>query len=267
MEENENLKSQYHSQDENHASSPSGKPDIDDQGFFMMEPALELDEQDGIDGPHSFSSQYASPGSKSRHSQDQFEGFEPARGVGPSNQQFQKSFQSSEIEEAESELGANGSEGLIQEEGEPLQVDNNFEEPPETDNSQFSNDFEPQNVDSPHAPSDRIRDEKFHYSDEKKMGIEKDQLGSDLDDSKEDFKEELAKSDTASSNDQLYNDIEPIDTSCTRSKEYEDNPSPNPSSLASVSTNSAMESRGRRSPAMRGAHEILKRNRRRRAES
>jgi hypothetical protein len=205
MEENENLSSQYLSQDDNPASSPSGKPEVDDQGFFMMEPALELDEPGDIDGPRNFSSQYASPGSKSRHRQDQLEGF------------------------------ANGSEGLA-------------EEPPETDNSQFSIDFQTPSADSP-------RDEKFYYSDEKKMGMEKDELSSDFRGSKE----ELAKSGTVSTNDQPYNDIEPIDTSYTK-------PSLNPSSPASMSMNSGMESKGHRSPALRGAHEILKRNRRRRAD-
>jgi len=204
MEENENPSSQYLSQDDNPASSPSGKPEVDDQGFFMMEPALELDEQDGVDGSRIFSSEYASPGSKSRHRQDQLEGF------------------------------ANGSEGLV-------------EEPPETDNSQFSIHFKSPSAESP-------RDENFYYSDEKKMGMEKDELSSAFHDSKE----ERAKSGTASTNDQPYNDIEPIDITYTK-------PSLNLSSQAGVSTNSGME-KGHQSPALRGAHEILKRNRRRRAD-
>ena len=115
--------------------------------------------------------------------------------------------------------------------------------------------------------SDPIRDEQFHYSDEKKIGIEEDEEGFGLNDSTEDLKEELAKSDKASANDKPYNSIEPIDTSHTRPKEFGDNQSPNPSSPADVSTNSAIESRGHQSPSMRGAHEILKRNRRRRAEA
>jgi len=291
MEENENLSPHYHT---------SSKPDIDDQGFFRMEPALNLVIQDETHRPD----QCISPVSESRHYQEQFEGFEPASGdegpedslpasdenseddlISPSSQRFQEAFQSSEIEDhfqESTKMGANVGEGLIQEEGESLEVDDNFEEPrgidgnietPQQDKqlispeiNEFSYDHEPPNVESLHVPSYPICDEKFQFSDEKKMGIEKDEVDSDLNNSKDDFKEELAKSDNASTNDQPYNSIEPIDTSYTRPKEYEDSPSPYPISPADVSTNSAMESRGHQSPAMRGAHEILKRNRRRRVE-
>jgi len=304
MEDNGNLSSHHHSQGENYVSSPSRKPDIDDQGFFMMEPSLNLDVQDGIDGLNKSSSQYVSPVSESRHNKDQFEGVEPARGdeqpedSSPANnndfqdnmmlhssEQIQEAFQPSRIENRIQDLtetGADEIEGLIEKEGEPLEVDDNFEESPQIDgnieslhqvtertypeNNQFSDYFEPQNIKSPQVTSDPIRDEQFHYSDEKKIGIEEDE-GFGLNDSTEDLKEELAKSDKASTNDKPYNSFEPIDTSHTRPKEYGDNQSPNPLSPADVSTNSTIESRGHQSPSMRGAHEILKRNRRRRAEA
>ena len=98
-----------------------------------------------------------------------------------------------------------------------------------------------QNLVSPRTPT-VLRDEKLQYSDEKKVGID------------------------VSTNDQPYNDIEPIGTSHSRKSDYNSSLSQHPSSPTNVSTNSSIDSRGHQSPAMRGAHEILKRNRRRRAE-
>lgn len=214
MEENDKFSAQYSTQGENHALSPSNKPDIDDQGFFRMEPSSELGAEDGIQVSSNFSSGHISSKSESRQNQDQLEGFS----------------------------------------------ENNFEGP-EVDGTQ-------KNVELAHGASDPIIDEKYPYSDEKKVGNEKDELDSDMNDSKEDV-DELMKSDNkASSNDQPYNDIDPIDTSCVSPKGYDDSQSPYPFSPAGGSTNSPMERRGHhQSPAMRGAHEILKRNRRRRAES
>ena len=191
MEENESMSP-------HRVPSTSSKLDIDDQGFFRLDPTSK--------GSGNLSSKHVSPVPESRH-----------------NHQFQNAFQADEFEnhfEDVTDIGANGSEGLIQ-----------------------------------------------NYSDEKKMGIEKDEADSDLNYSKEGGDEELGKSDRSSSHAQPYNDIEPIETSYTRPAEYEENPSPLPVSPAGVSTSSVTDSMGRQSPAMRGAHEILKQNRRRRAES
>jgi len=221
MEENENQNPQYHTHDQNHVSSLSGKPDIDDQGFFRMAPGFESEAQDGIDDPDNFSSKYVSPVSESRHARE-FEGFEerpedPSLAIGNS---------------LEEPLEANRNTGTTQQD---MQI--------------VSNDLERQNVVSPQLSSNGTSDEKFPYSDEKKVGTENEGVA-DPNDSEE-FVEEPANSDVIGS----------IDTSHTRPKEYEDSPSAYPFSP------SAMESRGRQSPAMRGAHEILKRNRRRRAEA
>lgn len=108
-----------------------------------------------------------------------------------------------------------------------------------------------------HPESDEYLHDKSGYSDEKKMGSENE--------NEERFTEEIENN--ASPYHQPYNDIDPIDTSHTRSAEYGESPLPNPHSPARLSANSALDSRGRQSPAMKGAHEILKRNRRRRAES
>lgn len=222
MEENENQNPQYHTHDQNHVSSLPGKPDIDDQGFFRMAPGFESEAQDRIDDPDNFSSQYVSPVSESRHARE-FEGFEQ-RPKDPS-----------------------------------LAVSNSLEEPLEAnryigttqqDKQVVSHDLERQNVVPSQLSSNGTSDEKFPYSDEKKIGTENEGVA-DPNDLKEEFWEEPANSDVIGS----------IDTSHTRPKEYEDSPSAYPFSP------SAMESRGHQSPAMRGAHEILKRNRRRRAEA
>ena len=196
MEENEKLNA-------DDVLSPSRNPNIDDQGFFRVEPAPE--------GHDNFSSDHVSPVSASRHNN-------------------QNAFQSNEFDDefqVATDVGAHVSEGLVQEGGAQIA---------HHENNQYSN-------------------EKSGYPDEKKIGIEQDE---------EALTEEIESK--ASPHRQPYNDIDPIDTSHTRPVEY-DEPSPHPFSPADVSTNSAMESSGHQSPAMRGAHEILKRNRRKRAES
>ncbi len=196
MEENEKLNS-------DDVLSPSRNPNIDDQGFFRVEPAPE--------GNDNFASDYVSPVSASRHNN-------------------QNAFQSNEFDDefqVATDVGAHVSEGLVQEGGAQIV---------HRENNEYSN-------------------EKSGYPDEKKMGIEQDEEG---------LTEEIESK--ASPYRQPYNDIDPIDTSHTRPVEY-DEPSPHPFSPADVSTNSAMESMGHQSPAMRGAHEILKRNRQKRAES
>ena len=305
MEYNESLSPRYIDDVENHVSSPPRKPGIDDQGFFTMEPTLDVPAQDGIIGPDDFSDHHASPVSESsRHNQEQFKGFEPARDdeypeesrspesnhnqyfqdnpTSPSNQYFQESFESPENDEHDeyehfkeaTGVSVDQSEGSIQEPDEPIQIEDSSQESHEIDeymvniSNEFTDDYESHNVESTHRVlSNPIGDEEFHHSDEKKFGIEKDEVDSDLNDSEEFSKEELEMSDEQSTNDQPRNDIvEPIDTSYTRPSEYDDNPSPYPFSPAGMSTNSGMDSRGHQSPAMRGAHEMLKRNRRRRHE-
>jgi hypothetical protein len=241
MEENENLSPHYDTQGENYASSPLSKLDVDDQGFFRLEPALDPDVQYGIDGPDDFSSQYVSPVSESRHSNDQVESHKP---INTDERPWHS-----------------------------LSVDDKFEEPPKIDsgihqenqrtrpeNDQLSYDSESQNIKSPHVSSDVTR-KKLYHSDEKKIGSEKDDVRSDLNDSKDDRKEDPAMPVNASTNGRSYHGIEPIDTSYTKPKEYEEHPSPLPVSPVDVATNSAMDSRGHQSPAMRGAREILKRRR------
>lgn len=102
-------------------------------------------------------------------------------------------------------------------------------------------------------------------SEEKKIGIDREADLLVLNNSGGMSKEEVKKS--YSNHDQSSdNVIEPIDTSFTRQFQSNDNPSPYPFSPAGISTSSGMESRTIQSPALRGAHAILKRNRRRRAE-
>ena len=307
MEENQNLSSNYHADVEKRVPSPPDKPDIDDQGFFTMEPTLDVNTDNQIIGSDDFPNQHVSPVSKSRHSQGHFEGFEPATddkcseeskspernqyfqddATSPSNQYFQEPFESPENDEHDEQEGSgvsvSQSEGLIQKPDEPIQIEDNFQESHEIDeneeafkedtskphpeNTEFPDDSESYNVESPHVLSNPIGDEEFYHSDEKKIGIENDEVDSDLNDSEEFTKDEIEKSEEPSANDQPCNNIvEPIDTSYTRPSEYDDNPSPSPFSPAGMSTNSGMDSRGHQSPAMRGAHEILKRNRRRRLQ-
>ena len=286
MEENHSLSSRYHTQGQNHVSSPSSNLDIDDQGFFRVEPALHRVEQDEAHGPDNFSSHYVSSVSESRHNQDQFENFEPTRfDEAPENENFtpmsnkdfqidkissnKSSFESRMVDrfEASGEFGSNGSQGPNRDEykfpqdsdncDEPLVMNGNVKEVPDNmklasiNQNSLEHDPETQNVsDTSYGPSDPIHDKKFFHSDKKQIRAEKN--------------EDLAKPDMVATNVQPYNDIGPINSSSM--KQNESNAMPNKLSVAESTTSSATESRGHQSPAMRGAHEILKRNRRRRVE-
>ena len=288
MEENYNLSSRNHTPGQSHVSSPSSNPDIDDQGFFRMEPAMYNDLRDETQGPDNFSSHYLSPVSGSH----KFENFEPARFDEPAvteisspirNDDFQIDEMSPKkrINVAHQSSGIENSGRLNQDTGEFSEGSGNIDEPPEMNGSVEEvqhdmkrtpleqtpprNDFETQNVsEMSYVPSDPIGDEKFNYSDEKKIGVENDEVDSDLNDSKLMIKKELATSDKLSRNDKPFNDIEPINTSYR--KQNDNNATPNRFSAANATPSSVTESKGHQSPAMRGAHEILKRNRRRRAE-
>ena len=101
-------------------------------------------------------------------------------------------------------------------------------------------------------------------NDEKKIGIEKK---SQLNNSHGIPKDDICKSaEVQIDGYPCKHSVEPVDTSNTIPSRYNDNSAESPFSPAGMSFNSASDSRGHQSPAMRGAHEILKRNRRRRLE-
>mmetsp|Transcript_12152 Transcript_12152/g.28836 ORF Transcript_12152/g.28836 Transcript_12152/m.28836 type:complete len:979 (+) Transcript_12152:393-3329(+) len=300
MEENHNLNYHNHTPGHSHVSTSSNL-DIDDQGFFRMEPAVYRDVRDTTHGPENPSSHYVSSVSESRHNQDPFKNYEPARFEHPENEnsslminedfrtdemssniQGKVAYEQSDTIDHFQESAMKTSQTLNQNDGEFPEDGVNFHEPPPMNGSseevqhnikgtslehdQLGYVHDTQNGDEiSYDPSDPICNENFNYSDEKKSGVEKDEVDCDLNNSKFVVKKELAQSDKVSTNEQPYNDIDPIDTSHTNLNES--NATPHRFSPAVATPSSATESKGHQSPAMRGAHEILKRNRRRRAEA
>jgi hypothetical protein len=280
-------------------SSPDEKPDIDAQGFFNVEPSLDVNARNDITGHEKFPNQYNSPESKSYQNHNTYpeesqlaesnEYLQEEKLVLSNNHYFQEPFGSPKSDEHDEHFhepsGASGcqSEVLLEEPDEPTQMEDNFPEStvlhenedmnqeeitqhyPEENES--SDDSELHDAESPYAPSNAIAEKEYYVTDEKKIGVEKDEISSELNDSDDYIKDEIEKSpEQPLTNGYPCKNIEPIDTSYTRRGGYNDDSAPSPFSPAGMSTSSGMDSRGHQSPAMRGAHEILKRNRRRRAE-
>jgi len=283
MEENQYLSPGDHANAQNDMSSSSVKPDIDDQGFFTMAPAFDH-VQDNIVEEETFANEYVSPVSDSRRNQDQAldsAGNENISGefrspgsnqyfedevVSPINHHIQEPFESPKNDGRFQDGGKDDMhqmEGIIQ---TADHLEKSFEidaesyqqgiQVPSVNENEFSYDSQFHNAESPHVLS--------NTSEEKKYGIERDEVDFDLNDSGNVSKEKLEIS--CKTNQPCDNVIEPIDTSFRRRIECDDTPSPYPFSPAGSSTKSGMDSRSHQSPAMRGAHAILKRNRRRRAE-
>jgi len=110
--------------------------------------------------------------------------------------------------------------------------------------------------------------ENFGDDDEKDTEVEKDEINSRV----SEIDNSLTKDEITNFPERLTNRfarkaIEPIDTSYTQKDTNDiDNSTPSNTSPTGISINSGIDSRSHQSPAMRGAHEILKRNRRRRLE-
>mmetsp|Transcript_43831 Transcript_43831/g.49527 ORF Transcript_43831/g.49527 Transcript_43831/m.49527 type:complete len:1006 (+) Transcript_43831:244-3261(+) len=135
-----------------------------------------------------------------------------------------------------------------------------------SEQKEFPDDSGLYDVESPYASSNSFSNNEYYVADEEKIGAEKDETDSQLNDSDDDIEYEIEKSPDSLTNSYQCKNIEPIDTSCTKQGEYDDHSASPPFSPAEISSNSGTDSRSHQSPAMRGAHEILKRNRRRRLE-
>ena len=298
MEENQNL-SPNNNTDFTSSLSPLKKPDIDAQGFFTVEPNLDVNTRDDSIGTNNFSTQYVSPESESQHNQEHFGGLAPAidgkyaeesrshesnhyRHENVSltkHQYFQEPFGSHENDAHFQDItGTNGfqNEGFIQELDKSIQTEGMIQDPNEMNKSDeiFQEKIPQPHPDASEFPIDSrlhitgATEKEFDVIEEKKMGIEKNDSDSQLNVSDAITKDEIEKSAEAQIDGYPRNNIvESIDTSCAMPNSYcNDNSAPSPFSPAGMSFNSATDSRGHQSPAMRGAHEILKRNRRRRLE-
>lgn len=292
MEENHN-----HIDVENLALSyPDEKPNVDFQGFFNVEPSLDVNARNNITGHEKFPNQYNSPESKSHQNNDTYpeetqlaeskEHLQEEKLALSNNHYPQESFGSPESDVHDKHFhepsGVSGCQSEVFLD-EPTQSEHNFPEShalhenkemiqeeitqlyPEE--NELSDDSELDDVESPYAPSNTTADIEHYVTDEKEIGVETDEINSELNDSDDYIIDEVEKSsEQPLTNSFPGKNIEPIDTSYSRRGGNNDSSALFPFSPAGMSTNSGKDSRGHQSPAMRGAHEILKRNRRRRAE-
>mmetsp|Transcript_9044 Transcript_9044/g.26814 ORF Transcript_9044/g.26814 Transcript_9044/m.26814 type:complete len:960 (-) Transcript_9044:126-3005(-) len=268
MEENHHPSPHSHSDIEGHASLRD-KPDAEDQRFLSSEPVVE-NEGDNSVGADALSEHYASPVSQSRRnhhlgldwgrnddspnellSPESNQYFQDEQ-MSPSNRHVQEPLRSPKKNHFEDtdELGESNEINYA-----PESYQRGIQEPMRNEN-EFQNDSHLHKTESLHVLPDT--------SEEKKTGIDPE-VDSVMNNSGDVSEEELQKS-FSDHNQPSDNVIEPIETSFTRQSECDDSPSSRPFSPSATSTNSRTESRSHLSPAMRGAHAILKRNRRRRAE-
>ncbi|VEU39098.1 unnamed protein product [Pseudo-nitzschia multistriata] len=287
MEENQHASPRYGTdRHKNDASSPSIKPDIDEHGFFTLDPRLNHDQNNIVEEEDSCN-QYVSPVSESLNNQDrQFDSAENEEtpqgfrspggnlyfedeGMLPSNRHTQEPFQSTNyIDEYQDAAGV----GMNHVEGPP-RVEDGFEESHEIDDTTevYQQDMERTSINNNELPYDsRFIDSDLpqvlsNANEEKPIQIGKDPVGSDLINSGDVCEEDPEISCASDKPGDEF--VDPIDTSFSRQDELDNSALASTSSPAGMSTNSGVDTRNHQSPAMRGAHAILKRNRRRRAES
>jgi len=225
-------------------------------GFFTVQQPLQVATQSHMIGPDGFPDQYVSPESLSQGFQEYFQDDAP-----DNEQYFQGMHGSNTPEQYFQEAPGSPDNDQYFENQQQFEDENYFRQGPRSPESgeyfTVGVSTAPRDPDvsdmpeSPFAPSDP-NDEEFYAPEEKKCGIEKEEVDSQLDNSADVIKRDGEK---------FF-----IDTAYKTRHLYEDAPGSLPFSPGEASANSGFDSHSHQSPALRGAHEILKRNRRRRLE-
>lgn len=291
MEENKTLGLHHDTSTENQMAPASIKADINNQGFLSVEPAYDHNIKDPMGNPSDSPvlSEFESGNDRvedfdlarnietPKNIQDNYD-FEGEAAASPSKHQFRETFKHPTHDNYSR---SRRSQLLTQDNQNELRFSEDYVETSHGDNENMWMSKQEQSVDNDEFPYDSgFQDAGSPYvlpssSEEKKDGNEKED-DSDLNTSEDmtygnfndpDEENETKLKNSITNNGVLNSTIEPIDTSFTKSSEHNRNLSPLPHSPAGMSTSSGRGGRGtHQSPAMRGAHEILKRNRRRRAE-
>lgn len=211
--------------------SPSAEASVDEHGFYSVQQSLHVATiHDHMMRPNDYPDQYVSPESFSHHGQEFVE--EEPTPVIPHHY----------FEETPPSHGANI---YFNETPRLHEIDSDYEDegPLDADVSDYSNAMEHHNFKQDNQPN-----QDYFGSEEKKFGMEKDDVDSQLENSVE-----FVKNDGDIQNQRFINTSLP----------YNGDPSGAPFSPGEASTNTGYDSQSHQSPAMRGAHEILKKRRRR----
>merc|ERR1712166_1573675 len=265
-------------------SYPDEKPNVDFQGFFNVEPSLDVNARNNITGHEQFPNQYHSPESKSHQNNDTYpketqlaeskEHLQEEKLALPNNHYPQESFGSPESDVHDKHFhepsGVSGCQSEVFLD-EPTQSEHNFPEShalhenkvmiqkeitqlyPEE--NELSDDSELDDVESPYAPSNTTADIEHYVTDEKEIGVETDEINSELNDSDDYIIDEVEKSsEQPLTNSFPGKNVEPIDTSYSRRGGNNDNSALFPFSPSGMSTNNNQMT----SPAMSVTPETTK---------
>jgi hypothetical protein len=243
---------EYHLEDPMAKRKTSGQPEqnADAHGLYSVQPNLQVRTHDHFIVPENgLPDEYVSPESASGH--------QLFTGTTPASQEpyFQETPRSPEE--------------YFHDTHEQPEYEEYFEETPRSppngeyfhEGTNYENSEMPT---SPYTPTSQM-DREFYDSDEKKSGIEREDVDSQLENSA-DFGKEMKEEEENVMDPDGHAAVEKhfVDTTYVMPDEYGNISHPGPFSPGEASANSGMDSlTSHQSPALRGAHEILKRRRRR----